>query len=104
MVFAMFGIGWSEILVLGTCCFPVAAAAIIIPVVLRLTRTKPPVERWNEPAEPRRDAGAADANSEKKASDKFTSDDKRPSEKNAADEKDAPEEGAHDDVGPADEK
>jgi uncharacterized membrane protein YfcA len=39
MLFAFFGLGWGEIIVLGlVCVVPVAALAIILPIVLLMAR------------------------------------------------------------------
>jgi hypothetical protein len=39
MLFAFFGLGWAEIIVLGlACAVPVAAVAIILPIVLLMGR------------------------------------------------------------------
>jgi hypothetical protein len=39
MLFAFFGLGWAEIIVLGlVCAVPVAALAIILPIVLLMAR------------------------------------------------------------------
>ena len=42
MLFAFFGLGWGEIILLGlVCAVPVAALAIILPIVLLMGRGSP---------------------------------------------------------------
>jgi hypothetical protein len=46
MLFAFFGLGWAEIIVLGlVCAVPVAALAIILPIVFLLGKGSSPSER-----------------------------------------------------------
>ncbi len=49
MLFARFGLGIWEIVVLGLfCATPLLLAAVIIPLVLVMTRRPPSAERWRE--------------------------------------------------------
>lgn len=70
MLFAFFGLGLGEIIVLGLCCVPVAAAAIIVPVVLMMTRSSPARDKRPEPEDSDRPSKDEDAR-EKGSSDQF---------------------------------